>query len=241
MMKISVCMATYNGEKYVRIQLQSILKQIYEHDEVIIVDDGSVDNTIAVIESLQDKRIRLFVNEQNLGVTKAFEKALINSSGDIIFLSDQDDVWHDNKVTAIKNTFSETKADLIVHDAIILSHNGNVLLEGFFETLPPNSGFTANIVRNHFRGCCMAFRRNILSVALPFPAILPHHHDQWIGLWASFYNYKIEFMSDRLIDYMRHGNNLTGLETRDMIKIVKDRMNIVFSLLIHYVKYSRKI
>ena len=98
---ISVCMASYNGEKYIKEQIDSILKQLSDEDELVISDDGSTDNTLSVIQSIHDKRIKLIHNQGEHGYSRNFENALKNSKGDYIFLSDQDDVWKDNKVETI--------------------------------------------------------------------------------------------------------------------------------------------
>ena len=109
-MKVSVCLATYNGEKYIYDQLISILKQINKNDEVIISDDCSSDSTISIIKSLNDKRIRIFHHERIACgykgtmktcylVGKNAENALQHARGEYIFLADQDDVWHKNKVS----------------------------------------------------------------------------------------------------------------------------------------------
>ena len=95
---ISVCIATYNGEKYIKQQLLSILKQIKVNDEIIISDDHSTDKTFNIIKSFNDTRIKFFLNNKGKGYTRNFENALEKAHGDIIFLSDQDDIWIDNKV-----------------------------------------------------------------------------------------------------------------------------------------------
>ena len=89
---ISVCMATYNGEKYIQEQIDSILCQLSKDDELVISDDHSTDATCDIIKSYNDRRIKLFLNELAKGVTHNFENALLHSKGDIIFLADQDDV-----------------------------------------------------------------------------------------------------------------------------------------------------
>ena len=102
-MKISVCMASYNGSKYIKNQIQSILIQLNNKDQLIIVDDCSIDNTLQIIKNFKDSRIKLIKNNRNVGVVATFQKAMKFAKGDIIFLSDQDDEWLDNKVTFIIN------------------------------------------------------------------------------------------------------------------------------------------
>ena len=97
---ISVCMATYNGEKYIRQQICSIISQIGEGDEVIISDDGSTDSTLDTIRSMADSRIRIVKGPCRRSPTLNFENALSHAQGDYIFLADQDDVWLPGKVSA---------------------------------------------------------------------------------------------------------------------------------------------
>jgi glycosyltransferase involved in cell wall biosynthesis len=133
-MKTSVAMCTYNGEKYIKIQLESILNQILPIDEIVICDDGSNDKTIAIIEQFQfeyPNKIFLYKNPVNLGSNKNFEKAITICNGDYIFLSDQDDLWKETKVEKIIQHFSENEylegvfsnADLINDEAVNFTQN----------------------------------------------------------------------------------------------------------------------
>ena len=94
---ISVCMATYNGERYIKEQVSSIMQQLGENDELIVSDDGSSDSTLQVLDSFHDSRIKVFSGPRT-GLTYNFENAIKNANGDYLFLSDQDDVWECNKV-----------------------------------------------------------------------------------------------------------------------------------------------
>ena len=116
---ISVCMATYNGGKFIREQLESILSQLPSVDaEIVIADDGSTDNTLSVIASLNDLRIRVLPAEKHLGVIYNFERALQSAKGDIVFLADQDDIWIPGKVKKILEALKTS--DLVLHDAFML-------------------------------------------------------------------------------------------------------------------------
>src|SRR6056297_1133059 len=111
-MKVSVAMATYNGHKYIKEQLDSILSQSRLPDEIVIVDDVSTDDTYSICEeyaSLDQVPIKLYKNDTNLGFTKNFERAISLCSGGIIFISDQDDVWKNNKIENMFRLFSEDK------------------------------------------------------------------------------------------------------------------------------------
>lgn len=205
MKKISVCMATYNGAKYISEQLDSILMQLGENDEVIVSDDGSSDDTIKIIKKYADPRIRLVYNTEKHGYTKNFENALKYACGDIIFLSDQDDIWLDNKVKLVVNCLNEY--DFVIHDCKVTDSKLNVKYESFFEWMGVKKGFLNQFIRMRYLGCCMAFNKNLYEKILPFP---PNdklvEHDAWIGSVAEAY-VKCKKMDIPLILYRRHSMN----------------------------------
>jgi glycosyltransferase involved in cell wall biosynthesis len=196
MVKISVCIATFNGEKYIRQQLESILHQLADTDEIIISDDSSIDNTIEVIEGLNDPRIKILKNQN-------FENALKHSSGDIIFLSDQDDVWVENKVDVMMQHLNSY--DLIVCDCYITNADLKVIEESMFKINRSGTGLLRNTVKNAYLGCCMAFNRKVLMKSLPFPKDIPMH-DIWLGMVANAF-YKVSFLPRKLVYYRRHDAN----------------------------------
>ena len=116
---VSVCIATYNGEKYLRQQIESILPQLSKEDEIVISDDCSTDRTVEILKVFKDERIKIFVNESNLGVVENFENAIKQSIGEYVFLSDQDDVWKPNKVETIKQLLQTY--DFVSHNAEIIN------------------------------------------------------------------------------------------------------------------------
>ena len=205
-MKISVCIATYNGEAYIKEQIESVLVAINEGDEIIISDDNSSDNTVEILESLKDSRIKIiFNNINNRGHLNNFENALKNSNGDIIFLSDQDDVWHPEKV--IKMIKALKLYDLVVCDCYLVDSNLKTVGHSFFEIRNSGKGFFKNLYKNTFLGCCMAFNREILTRSLPFPKDIISH-DTWIGLIGEVFG-KTAFIPDKLHYFRRHGNNFS--------------------------------
>ena len=138
--QISVALAAYNGARYIGLQLQSILAQLRTNDEVVVVDDASTDDTIARVEALQDARIRILANPTNRGVFHTFERAMQATSGEIVFLSDQDDVWEPNKVSAILSTFQDPKVSLVLSDAAIIDADGHVIEPSFYTSTGPFNG-----------------------------------------------------------------------------------------------------
>ena len=208
-MAISVCIATYNGQQFIEEQLLSILSQLGENDEIIISDDGSTDNTLFIIDRLADTRIRVYNNLGRSGPIYNFENALKHAVGDYIFLSDQDDKWLPGKVEKMKQALNNI--ELVVSDCYIGDEDLNIIKESFFDWRSSRNGILKNIWRNSYLGCCMAFHRNLLEYALPFPKNIPMH-DIWLGLIAEIY-YKTIFIPDRLMVYRRHRSNTTVVTT----------------------------
>lgn len=205
---ISVCLATYNGERYIIEQINSILFQLSNNDEVIISDDNSTDDTLNLIKSIGDKRIKIFTNDLGQGYTRNFENAIKKSSGEFIFLCDQDDVWMENKVSTMMSALQ--RADLIVSDALICDGLLNTTLGSHFELHSTRSGFLPNFIMTRYIGACMAFRRDILAKVLPFPSNSKLcAHDYWIANIGEMY-YKVELIATPLIKYRRHDSNASN-------------------------------
>lgn len=205
---ISVCMATYNGERFIKEQLDSILHQLQTGDEIVISDDGSTDHTIEIITSMNSDKIRIYYNEGEHGYTPNFENALRHAKGDIIFLSDQDDLWKANKVATCLNYFESY--DFIVSDAELINAEGQKTASSFYALRRSKPGLLQCLLRFSFLGCCIAFKRDILDRALPFPA---NHiyctHDNWLTLIAMAF-YKAAVVPDKLIGYRRYDNNTSS-------------------------------
>ena len=206
-------MATYNGESFIREQLTSILSQLVFDDEVWIADDGSTDDTLEIVKEFRDPRVQIISSaKKRLGPIYNLERALYRARGNWIFLADQDDVWLPNKVAQVLAELENSGADCVLHDAYFYAQKKNGIWESekrIFEVRPPQHGVLANVTKNSFTGCCMAFRRELLETALPFPAKLPMH-DQWIGLCAEKKK-KVRFLNEPLLKYRRHLHNATDL------------------------------
>lgn len=201
---ISVCIATYNGEKYIREQLNSILPQLGLDDEVIISDDSSTDNTLKIIEEYNDCRIKIFSNNKFHSPILNFENALKKAQGDFIFLSDQDDIWQSNKVEVVMK-YLNNGIDLVLSDGMIVDAHLDVVSTSIYALLNSHKGFVRNLIHNSYSGSRMAFTRKVLEYVLPFPKKIAMH-DIWIGLCAELF-FRVEFISDSLILYRRHGDN----------------------------------
>ncbi|MBQ7991827.1 MAG: glycosyltransferase family 2 protein [Solobacterium sp.] len=204
MVNISVCMATYNGEKYIKEQLDSILPQLGEEDEVIVSDDGSTDGTLDIVRSYQDQRIFIFENELEHGFTKNFENALNHSHGRYIFISDQDDIWMKDKVRVMCEALKTWP--LVVHDATVTDGELNVRFESFFDHYNIQQGFLRTLLKTRYTGACMAMRREFLDRALPFPDnqdLCPY--DYWFA-YLGEYHHECRLLRVPLILYRRHEN-----------------------------------
>jgi glycosyltransferase involved in cell wall biosynthesis len=207
--KVSVCIASYNGEKFISRQLETILPQLMPEDEVIVSDDSSNDRTLELIRSFGDSRIRIFDGQTFRSPIYNFEHALKQANGEVIFLSDQDDEWVEGWVERALSALRDVS--LVVCDADVIDVEGKV--QPPFEATIYNGGarkrgILQNLYRNGYIGCCCAFRREVLEVALPFPTKLPWH-DWWIGLVADAF-FSTEFILDRKIRYRRHGGNFSS-------------------------------
>lgn len=200
---LTVCLATFNGEKYIKEQLDSILCQIGRNDEIIVSDDSSIDNTLSIIKSYKDNRIKILSGKMFCSPVRNFENALKHAKGDYIFLCDQDDVWFPDKVKSMLTYLKEY--DLVVSDCKVVDANLNIISESFFSGRLSGKGFWKNLMKNTYLGCCMAFRKEVLHYVLPFPAKIAMH-DIWIGLSVEMYGTSF-FLAHPLVLYRRHGTN----------------------------------
>ena len=208
---ISVCIATYNGALHLAQQLESILQQLSSEDEVVISDDHSTDATLRIAQEVAaaySTPIRIFINPKAASYVANFENALRHSQGDIIFLSDQDDVWLPGKVEACCQSLQD--ASIVVHDAQVVCEDLSMLHLSFQSKRRPLPGWWGTMIRFSHLGCCLAFRREVLNKALPFP---PNRtlctHDNWIFLVGQTFG-KAMVLSQPLIAYRRHKDNISG-------------------------------
>ncbi|MEJ5961290.1 glycosyltransferase [Pedobacter immunditicola] len=220
----SVCMATFNGEKYIGAQIESILAQLGPDDELIISDDGSTDQTVEIIKTFSDSRIKLFQDYIFRDPIKNFQHALRKSSGKYIFLSDQDDVWMEGKYTLMLQKLE--KYDLVISDSLIVDQELKVLHPSFFDYFSSGRGLLKNMFKSSYYGSCMAFNRNVLEAALPFPDTKEIGHDLWIGLVAEL-RFSVFFFREPLIKYRRHEAVFTskrvGKSKRNLIQMLNGR------------------
>ena len=183
--RCSVAMASYNGELYIAEQIESVLKNMEENDELIISDDGSSDKTRDIIEDYmkRDSRIQLIEGPRK-GVVPNFENVIKHTTGEVIFLCDQDDIWMENKVKKVLDAMA-CDVTVVLHDAEVFQGE-EVLCPSFMQHRGSGIGIVHNLVKNSYIGCCMAVKRELLEYVLPFPKRICMH-DQWIGLVSEMY------------------------------------------------------
>ncbi len=231
---VSVCIATYNGAAVVREQLESILPQLAPTDEIIISDDGSTDNTLNVVRSLNSPLIRIVQGPARQSPIWNFENALREARGDVVFLSDQDDCWTERKVEVMLDALQ--RADCVVSDCYVTDSELNVTAESFFKLNDTHEGRYYNLLRrNGYQGCCMSLRSCVLKKALPFPQRIPLH-DIWIGNVAAFY-FRLAFLPEPLLYYRRHGNNASASAEESSFSLFRKmifRLNTIQPLLCRY-------
>lgn len=229
---ISVCIATYNGERYIREQIDSILPQLSEEDEIVVSDDGSTDDTVEIIKQYNDPRIKILHNKRderlkNKNVAPLrfiafnFENALLNAQGDYIFLADQDDIWEPDKVSECCRLLEQYC--LVLSNHSIIDKDGKIIKEQFYDKNPINSVFIKNFAAFPFLGCCMAFRRSVLKYALPMPKNCVCH-DNWIGC-SIIFNDSYTFIQKPLHRYRTHEGNCSPTNHKE-----KNRNSLFFKL-----------
>lgn len=234
---ISVALCTYNGEKYIKQQMESIIRQTIEPDEIVICDDCSTDNTVNILKQLLNDwkgTYTIIKNEHNLGFRKNFEKAISLCQGDLIFLSDQDDVWNLHKIEIIKNVFDNDSAvNLVFHDAQVVDKNLNVIRKSFWKILSFDySKFALGDYRrlqhsNIVQGSACAFRKKIFFDATPFP--IEAYHDEWLAL-ISLLQGQIVAVPQQLLLYRQSGNNAVGAQSETFCKKIKKWLTHVHKL-----------
>jgi len=206
--QVSVCMATYNGEKYVAEQVKSILAQLAPGDELVVSDDGSTDDTANILREFGDS-LRLIGVTRVGGVVPNFSRALFHARGDLILLADQDDVWLPGRMNVFRAGLANH--DLVLTNALVVDESLQPTGTTLFDQIQPSTGFWRNLLRrNSFVGCCIGFRRSLLTPVLPMPRGTPWH-DWLLGLLACLRG-RVQLVDTPLLLYRRHSTNasLTG-------------------------------
>ena len=229
-MRVSVAMAAYNGEKFISQQMDSILSQLREKDELIVSCNPSKDRTWDILSAYmkKDPRVKAVLCEKK-GVLKNFENAILLCTGDIIFLSDQDDIWEEGKVEKIKKLFKADKTlGGIVHGHIDVDENGKPLPEQPKTQKQKRISTLQIIIKNPVQGSCFAFRRAIVDYVLPLPEKIPMH-DSYIGLAVCKLS-KLIYIPDPFLLYRSHSETVTTRRHKPLPLMIRDRIWLIQSL-----------
>lgn len=230
-------MASFNGAEYIRPQIESILSQLLPGDELVISDDGSTDGTLEIIRDLADERIHLIEGPRR-GVAANFECALKRAKGEVVFLSDQDDIWLPGKVSAVQAALQNS--DLVLTDCKVVDADLIVQHPSYFQLIDSGPGILKNLHKNSYQGCCMAMRRSVLEIGLPFPAGITMH-DWWLGLMLECTG-TVKFLAEPFVLYRRHGANasITSERSKNPLWLrLYWRTHLVFCLIGRYLRGSK--
>ena len=225
--KVSYAMAVYNGERFIVQQIESILQQMEADDELIISYDKSTDQTYDIIKRFekQNSCIRVVENKKK-GVTNNFSNAIDNCSGSYIFISDQDDIWLDNKRKVICEEFHRTGANLVIHNGVHIDTDNNIISESFFDMHKINGKIIPFFLIPRYSGCCMAFDQKIKDYILPIPDSV-NAYDYWIGVIGRLKG-TVSFVPDILIHHRMHENNVTPKSSRPVGIKIGSRLTLLF-------------
>ena len=225
--RISVALGTHNGERFVGEQISSILAQTLPVDEIVLSDDASSDRTVEIVETAvanhraehcNAPELVILRNDPPLRVTKNFEQALVRSTGDLVALCDQDDVWHPERIERLAARFEDPRTLFVFSNARQVDAAGEYLGHDLFEALamsPRERGlveqgmvFEQFMRRNLSTGATSMLRRSLVDIAVPFPDAWLH--DEWLALAAAAFD-GVRMHDEALTDYRQHGSNQVGM------------------------------
>ncbi len=235
--QVSIALASFNGERYLRKQLDSIFSQTLSIYEVVVCDDCSTDHTVDIlIEYSQKFNLKYFVNEKQLGFVKNFEKAISLCSGNFIALSDQDDIWYSNKIEYL---LSEIGDNLLIHsNCSLIDENDQVILHDFKGQINTHKNAVDFLKNNVCTGCTMLFRKELVEYILPFPNGLSYH-DWYLGIYAAYLG-KIRYTEQILTGYRQHLAQDTGALTTQGESLTKNVLNRLLGKENNAMKGSKK-
>ncbi len=204
---ISIIIGTYNGEKHIGTQLESIINQTYNNLEIIIVDDASKDNTVSVIDLISKNHDNICIHSftENLGYIKNFERGIALAKGELIALSDQDDWWEPSKIELLEKGLKNN--DIVYCDSAFVDENLSPLNNSFSRTknMISSNNPIHFLIDNCVSGHAMLFKKELFKKAIPFPELIPH--DWWLAYIATINN-GIKYVDKPLVKYRHHQNNV---------------------------------
>lgn len=236
--RISVALASYNGEKYIKEQLDSILRNLSSQDEIIVSDDGSADGTLSILNEYKNGEIPFrIVQGPGKGIKQNICEALKYCRGKYIFLADQDDVWTDDKVENVLRYLGKDGCNLVCHDAKVMDASLSKMIKpSFFSYRGSKAGVWNNFIKNRYMGCCMAFGKSLLPFIIPIPDEI-EMHDQWIGIINDIKGGHSKFITDKLLFYRRHSENVSDFSHGTIPQMIAKRYRLLRALVRRLVFY----
>jgi glycosyltransferase involved in cell wall biosynthesis len=229
MLKVSIVLCSYNGEKYISDQVESILNQTYSNFELIISDDCSSDTTVSILRRYEklDSRVKVIENSMNVGLAKNFERGLMMATGEYIAMSDQDDYWLPTKIESQTSYLEQHEGvGLIFHDSLIVEHDLKESSGSFLEKIGIRR-VLLNYIRNNWsinikfllnencvQGATMFFRSDLKKYLIPIPENVPFV-DVWVSLVTVAVS-RITYVDEMLIKYRQHNSNTIGASARGL-------------------------
>lgn len=215
---IDILLATYNGEKYLKCQLDSILNQTYKNIRILINDDCSTDKTREILKEYENKDNRILVNynDKNLGYVKNFENLLKRVENRVFMLSDQDDYWKPEKIEKTYKKFMREDADLVFTDLEPVDKDLKTITPSmvrymkFKQNIDKYNDYRLVFLRNCVTGCTILSKKELIQKYLPIPENKIMVHDWWMALIISQKG-KLVFLDESTIKYRQHGNNQLGI------------------------------
>lgn len=238
-MNVSILVTTFNGEKFLSQQLDSILRNMRQYDELIIVDDGSSDKTVDIIKKYIDTDSRVFFYTSGFHChQKAIEFGVSKVKNDIIFYSDQDDIWMDDKIEKCIPYFeNDSNLLLLQHDAITIDENNIQTSGSIIKQNKIKKGFFKNIIKGRYFGCCMVAKKELFQLATPFPTDV--YFDYWLGLIADSKK-RFKLVNLVLTQYRRHSTNQTTFKRRGIRIVLKSRFKLIKNIIKFRKKFKRQ-
>lgn len=255
--KVTVCMATFNGGRFIKEQLDSIICQLNAQDQIIISDDGSSDDTLAIISSYNDSRIKVYHHKSSItnpwgwlggdkkcyAVSINFNNALLHGmDGDFIFLTDQDDIWAKDKVEKMVNVMQAHPDSCVMCNSVLTDINGNVV-SGPLRPKTANLSMLQCIIHPIFSGCTLAFDSAFMKRVVPMPRLIPSH-DAFIGLTATAT--RRLYVIDKPLHYYRgrEGTNVSASISNSIIFKIIFRLylliHIYYRIIINKINHRKR-
>lgn len=227
---VSIALATFNGEKYLRQQLDSLLNQTYKNFEIVISDDNSNDDTLNIIKEYQarDLRIKFIISHLERGFINNFQNAILHSVGEIIFLCDQDDIWYPDKLALHLNAYQDSSVQWIYNEVQLVDSKGGKI--GLLTDQIPNYWSRRKLLYYTWGscvlGCATSYRASLLKNIWPADENALGH-DSWIQL--AIFPAKSFFVNTILQDYRQHEANVFGVaqETQSSLDLEEIEKRVI--------------